>query len=72
MIPPKEKQEWKDLIKGKIKPDITSFSLQMKLNTLTKTYSKNLISLDSAVNELFELCEKYEKIYKADLDKIFK
>lgn len=71
MIPSIDRQEWKDLISGKLKPDISSFSLQMKLNTLIKSYTYKAISLDMAVKELHEMCVKYEKIYMSDLGKIF-
>jgi len=71
MIPEITRPEWKDLITGKIKPHISSFSLQMKLSTLLKSYSHKLVSLDEAVKDLHEMCERYEKIYKADIDKIF-
>jgi hypothetical protein len=72
MVPPIERQEWRDLITGKLKPVISSFSLQMKLNTLVTAYSNKNIPMDKAVKELHEMCLKYNKIYKNDLDKIFK
>ncbi len=72
MVPDINRQEWKDLIMGKLKPRISSFSLQMKLNTLINTYQNGLVSINDAVKDLHDMCTRYERIYKADLDQIFK
>ncbi len=71
MVPDKQKGEWKELIIGKYRPEISSFSLQMKINTLLTAYQKGEIELDLAVTDLHSLCVKYEKIYYNDLKMIF-
>ncbi len=62
---------WADLIKGKSDPEISSFSLKMKLNSLRDFYNNGFKKIDEAVNELHDFCNKYEKIYSSDLQKIF-
>ena len=72
MIPDISKQEWQEIIKGNVNSKLSSFSLQMKINSLNRQYNNGLISMDNAIKELYELCQKYEKIYKEDLNNIFK
>ncbi len=71
MIPDIGKKEWQELIKGNINKKLSSFSLQMKINTLTRQYKNGLISMNYAVKELHEMCLKYERIYQNDLKIIF-
>jgi hypothetical protein len=71
MVPEKNRQEWRDLVTGNIEYKCSSFSLQMKINYLYQSYKNNFISIDDAVNDLYTMCVKYEKIYKEDLDSIF-
>jgi hypothetical protein len=71
MIPDVNKKEWQEIIKGKINIKLSSFSLQMKINALSKQYKNGLINLDFAIKELHEMCKKYERIYMNDLNKIF-
>ena len=72
MIPEIKRQEWKDLITNKINPELSSFSLKMKINSVRLYVSTGKMSLDEAVKDLYALCVKYEKIYADDLDKVFK
>ena len=71
MIPDISKQEWQEVIKGNTNSKLSSFSLQMKINSLNRQYHSGLISIKNAVKELHEMCTKYEKIYEDDLSKIF-
>ncbi len=71
MIPEINRPEWAELVKGKKKPEISSFSLQMKINSLNRNYKNGLLSLNEAINDLHNMCIKYEKIYQEDLQKIF-
>lgn len=72
MIPDINRHEWQDLVKGNIKVKFSSFSLQMKVSSLSRNYKLGLINLQTAVKDLYEMCIKYEKIYTKDLEKIFK
>ncbi len=72
MVPEINRKEWQDLIKGDIKYNIESFSLQMKISSLNRNLKNGFISMNQAVKELHDLCIKFERIYKNDLDKIFK
>lgn len=71
MIPKKERPEWADLIKGKINPELSSFSLKMKISALRQNYKHGDMSVDDAIDDLYELCSKYEKIYADDFTIIF-
>ncbi len=72
MVPEIKRQEWRDLIKGKNTQSLSSFSLQMKVNSLKLFCESGKMSMDDAVKELYETCAKYEKIYETDLRKIFR
>lgn len=71
MIPDINRPEWEELITGKINPDLSSFSLKMKINSTKQFYNLGRMNLKDAIKELHELCIKYEKIYSTDLEKIF-
>ncbi|MBN1117479.1 MAG: hypothetical protein JXA77_09760 [Bacteroidales bacterium] len=71
MLPDINRPEWGKLIKGEINPDLSSFSLKMKINSSRQFYKMGRLKLEDAVKELHELCVKYEKIYAADLEKVF-
>ncbi len=71
MVPELDRKEWTNLIEGKSKPPISSFSLQMKINSLMMGYKTGLLSLKEATNNLRTMCIKYEKLYKDDLKVIF-
>ena len=72
MIPDINRKEWKAIITGDVLYKFSSFSFQMKVNTLSQSYKSGFIKLDDAVRDLHSLCVKYERIYSNDLNKIFK
>ncbi len=71
MIPEITKSEWGDIILEKINPELSSFSLKMKINSVRTYFKSGRMTLNEAVQDLHELCVKYEKIYADDLKKIF-
>lgn len=71
MVPEKNRPEWKDLVKGDCPYTFANFVFQLKLNRTIADTNEGRISVDRAVEELYELCVKYEKAVKPDLDKIF-
>ena len=72
MIPDTKQKEWQEAIKGNLNEELSSFSLQMKINSLNRQYKSGLIDMEKAVKELHEMCIKYERIYAEDIKKIFK
>ena len=72
MVPDINNERWKDVIVGDVKHKISSFSLQMKINSLRMNIEYDQLSIDDAIYELHNLCVKYERIYKNDLELIFK
>lgn len=70
-VPDKNRPEWKELVSGKSSHTFANFVLQMKLNQVIENTSKGELDMDQAVEELFELCIRYEKAVKTDLEKIF-
>ncbi len=72
MIPDASRKEWRDLITGEHRPRLSSFSLQMKINTLATDFKSGKLALQDAIKELHTMCVKYEKIYEGDLKKVFK
>ena len=71
MIPYKKRPEWADLIKKKIDPDISNLSLRLKIDSLYQNYKHGEMTLEAAIEDLHELCERYEKYYAKDLARIF-
>ena len=71
MIPEITKSEWVDIITEKINPELSSFSLKMKINSVRTYYKSGRMTLNEAVQDLYELCCKYERIYADDMKKIF-
>jgi hypothetical protein len=65
-------QEWLDLLQGKIKPKLSSLSLQLKLNALKNSIKSEKITLADAAADLYNYCMANPKMYEANLNKIFK
>jgi hypothetical protein len=72
MVPDINQKKWEQLIQGKVNVPLSSYSLQIKVNSLNRLYRNGFISIENAVKELYEMCKKYPKIYEDDLKKIFK
>ena len=72
MVPEKSRPEWAELISGKIDPELSSFSLKMKVNSVRQLVKAGQLSLNDAIDDLYDLCIKYEKIYTEDINKVFK
>ena len=72
MIPDKSRKEWSEIISGNNELKIQSFSLKMKITNLRKAYTLKMTNMKDAVDDLYKTCIKYEKLYKNDLEQIFK
>lgn len=71
-LPPKNRPEWEDLVKGKINHRFTNFTLQMKSADYSKKLSKGEITPQQAIDEIYSLCSKYILAVQQDMKAIFK
>ena len=72
MIPDIRKGEWADILSDSLNPKLTSFSLQMKVNTLKLNVKLQKTSLVDAVSELHKFVSSNEQMYQKDVNTIFK
>ena len=72
MIPDIRKGEWADILSDSLNPKLTSFSLQMKVNTLKLNVKLQKTSLVDAVYELYKFVSSNEQMYQKDVNTIFK
>ena len=71
MLPPKTRPEWKELLRPDDTTQFSCFPLQMKATRLKRELGEDKLTMDEAVNQLHELCEKYSRAVKEDMTKIF-
>ncbi|MEA2042324.1 MAG: hypothetical protein U9N85_07205 [Bacteroidota bacterium] len=71
-IPEKSRAEWKKIITGEIEHNYRNYVLQTKIHQMRKDVSKNKISIDNAIDDLYELCFKYALAVQIDFRQIFK
>ena len=71
-IPEKNRAEWKKIITGEIEHKYKNYVLQTKIHQLRKDISYKKISIDDAINDLYELCSKYALAVRNDFKQIFK
>jgi len=62
--------KWKQLLQGAIEPKLTSLALQIKINFLKLNVKTGKISIDDAVKELIEFCNKNNKAFENDIQTI--
>ncbi len=60
-IPPKHRHEWADLLIGPKELKLSNFILQMKVTNARKKIKEGSLSLSQAIDEIYDLCEKYQK-----------
>jgi hypothetical protein len=71
MIPEKDRPEWRMLVRGEKSYPLTNFVLQMKVTKAVADLRKNQVSLDKVIDEIYALCQKYEKAVAQDMKTIF-
>jgi hypothetical protein len=71
-IPPKDRQEWKQIVIGEIDHKYRNYVLQMKAHQANKDVASNKLSVDEAVSELYDICDKYAMAVQIDFKDIFK
>jgi len=67
-IPSKNRPEWQALLTGQINVPLKNFFFQMKITQAKNQIAKNKISLEEAIDELYELCVKFSKAKYMDID----
>jgi hypothetical protein len=72
MIPNFNKKEWEDLLLNKEVPLLRSLSLKLKLASLKSNIRIEKATVSEAVLELHAYCAANQKLYKKDLELIFK
>lgn len=71
-IPPKDRDEWKQIVTGGLEHRYNNFVLQMKVHQANKDVASGNVSADEAVESLYEICIKYTLAVQNDLKTIFK
>ncbi len=71
LIPPKSREEWQKMINGEIQHKYRNFALQMKLTQIRREVSENKMTMDEAVDSIYQLCAKYAAAVKGDFKQIF-
>ncbi len=71
-IPDVTRQEWRDLLTGKIDVKLDNFVLQMQVDQTRRAIKNSKITLEEGVKKIHALCEKYPLAVQSDIKKIFK
>lgn len=71
-IPDKDRAEWRKMITGEIKHNYRNYVLQTKIHQMRKDINNGKITIEKAINDLYELCAKYTLAVQIDFRKIFK
>jgi tRNA nucleotidyltransferase/poly(A) polymerase len=58
-IPSKKNPKWKELLNGKLDITLNNFFLQKKVNQLIDLSSREIITINNAIDELYTLCGKF-------------
>jgi len=67
-IPSKDRKEWRDLLTGQINVPLKNFFFQMKITQAKKLVEKGKITVEDAVDEIYNLCVKFSKAKYMDVD----
>jgi hypothetical protein len=70
-IPSKDRPEWKNLLNPNSNIELNNFVLQMKITQAKKDIKKGKKTIDSAIDEIYNLCQKYALAVKQDMETIF-
>ena len=71
-IPPKEREEWEQIVTAKVEHRFQNFVLQMKSADYKRQIEENTMSIEEAIDDLYKLCEKYAIAVQKDFKVIFK
>ncbi len=67
----KDRKEWLTLLEPSNKFDFSFYPLQMKLTKLKSNVSAGKMTKEDAVEEIIEMCGKYKRAVKGDLERMF-
>jgi len=67
-IPSKDRKEWNDLLNGTLNVPLKNFFFQMKITQARTQIQKGTLSIDTAIDDLFNLCNKFNKAKNMDHD----
>lgn len=70
-IPPKTRIEWAKLISGEIDYKFKNYVLQIRIYQMRKDISMGKLTLNAAIDQLYELCQKYSLAVQVDCKAIF-
>jgi len=70
-IPPKTRPEWCGMINGKIEYQFTNYVLQIHIHKARKDVLSKKITMNTAVDNLYQLCTKYSLAVVSDLKAVF-
>ncbi|PLX25000.1 MAG: hypothetical protein C0599_01370 [Salinivirgaceae bacterium] len=71
LLPDKQRPEWRLLVKGEKEYELSNFVLQLKVSQTATDIKKGKLSVEKAVDEIYELCEKYKHAVVKDMKVIF-
>ncbi len=71
-VPPKNRPEWRKLVRGEIVHKFRNYILQINIYQSQKDIADNKITEGQAIDSLYELCSKYVLAVQLDLKEIFK
>lgn len=71
MIPEKEHPKWGQLITGEITHKFSNYILQIQVFKLQRDFKLNMTTKEDAINNLYNICQKYYAIAKKDISEIF-
>ncbi len=72
-VPSKSRKEWQQLLSGELDIPLRNFFFQMKVTQARTQIEKGIVSMESAINDLHTLCNKFSKAKNMpeDLKRIF-
>lgn len=71
LLPDKQRPEWRLLVKGEKDFPLTNFVLQLKVSQTASDIKKGKLTVEKAVDEIYDLCEKYKHAVVKDMKVIF-
>jgi hypothetical protein len=71
-IPPKHREEWRKLVAGQLEYKCRNFVLQMMTEEYKNKISTGRITVEQAIDEMYQTCEKYALAVQNDFKQIFK
>ena len=71
-IPPKNRIEWRQMVTGEIIYQFQNYVLQMQIHGAQKKIARKEITIERAIDDLYDLCQKYALAVQNDFKQIFK